>query len=274
MTKRIKINPKPIRILSFGAGVQSSTIAMMMLKKEIEPADAAIFADTGAESKATYRWLEYIKEKLPFPLYIVMQKEGLTKNIESGCVPGGRCSNPPFFTSSGGILKRSCTLDFKVAPIMRQLKKLGACKANPATQVFGISIDELKRTKKPNKIFIRKNEYPLVELDFTRYECILWMTRNGFPIPPRSACVYCPYRCAAEWQKMKDLEPEDFAEAVRIDKLIRNNLPGIRPNIAKGHTQQYCYVHRTKKPLDEVSFIEDPIKESLFSLDCEGMCGV
>ena len=35
-----------LRILSLGAGVQSSTIALMMKHGEIEPCDFAIFADT------------------------------------------------------------------------------------------------------------------------------------------------------------------------------------------------------------------------------------
>lgn len=39
-----------IRILSLGAGVQSSTLALMIAAGGVAPIDAAIFADTGAAS--------------------------------------------------------------------------------------------------------------------------------------------------------------------------------------------------------------------------------
>ena len=41
-----------LRILSLGAGVQSSTLALMVANGEIDPVDCAIFADTQSESKA------------------------------------------------------------------------------------------------------------------------------------------------------------------------------------------------------------------------------
>lgn len=47
-----------LRVLSLGAGVQSSTLALMMAAREIETVQAAVFADVGAEPASVYRWLE------------------------------------------------------------------------------------------------------------------------------------------------------------------------------------------------------------------------
>ena len=47
------------RFLSLGAGVQSSTLALMIAHGELEPVDAAIFADTGWEPKKVYVWLDW-----------------------------------------------------------------------------------------------------------------------------------------------------------------------------------------------------------------------
>ena len=44
-----------LRILSLGAGVQSSTLALMIEKGEIPMVDAAIFADTMGEPNCTIR---------------------------------------------------------------------------------------------------------------------------------------------------------------------------------------------------------------------------
>ncbi len=60
-----KIMNEPIHIISLGAGVQSSTMALMAACGEITPMPtAAIFADTGDEPKAVYEWLGWLASKL------------------------------------------------------------------------------------------------------------------------------------------------------------------------------------------------------------------
>ena len=62
----------PLQIISLGAGVQSSTMALMAAHGEITPMpDAAIFADTGAEPQEVYDWLEWLVLQLPFPVHTV-----------------------------------------------------------------------------------------------------------------------------------------------------------------------------------------------------------
>ena len=66
--------------LSLGAGVQSSTIALMAAHGEITPMpDAAIFADTKAEPASVYKWLDWLQVKLPFPVYRVSRGD-MTKD--------------------------------------------------------------------------------------------------------------------------------------------------------------------------------------------------
>ena len=52
-----------LRVLSLGAGVQSSTLFFKVLRGEIAPVDIAIFADTGNEPKEVYEWLKYLKKE-------------------------------------------------------------------------------------------------------------------------------------------------------------------------------------------------------------------
>ena len=61
-----------LRILSLGAGVQSSTMALMADKGEfgVKP-DAAVFADTGWEPKPVIQHLEYLKSVISYPIHIV-----------------------------------------------------------------------------------------------------------------------------------------------------------------------------------------------------------
>ena len=64
-----------LRILSLGAGVQSTTLALMAAKGEIDPVDCAIFSDTQSEPKAVYEHLERLRSTLPFPVHIVSKSE-------------------------------------------------------------------------------------------------------------------------------------------------------------------------------------------------------
>lgn len=61
-------------IISLGAGVQSSTMALMAAHGEITPMpDCAIFADTQAEPQSVYTWLDWLEKQLPFPVIRVTQ---------------------------------------------------------------------------------------------------------------------------------------------------------------------------------------------------------
>ena len=62
----------PIHVISLGAGVQSSTMALMAAKGEITPMPvAAVFADVGAEPKNVYDYLSWLEGVLPFPVHRV-----------------------------------------------------------------------------------------------------------------------------------------------------------------------------------------------------------
>ena len=92
-----------LNILSLGAGVQSSTMALMAAKGELTPMpDCAIFADTGAEPWHVYDQLDYIQELVPFPVYTVMEEGGLEKSLFESLKDGkdkkGRFASAPFYT--------------------------------------------------------------------------------------------------------------------------------------------------------------------------------
>ena len=70
-----------LRILSLGAGVQSSTMALMANEGAFGPLpDYAIFADTGWEPKKVYDHLKWLESQLSYPVVI-------TKNhLKSGSI--------------------------------------------------------------------------------------------------------------------------------------------------------------------------------------------
>lgn len=250
-----------LRVLSLGAGVQSSTVLMMSIAGELPRLDLAVFADTGWEPKRVYEhleWLEAQAEAAGIP--VVKVSAG---NIRDDIASGRSFASMPFFTPSNGRpgrVRRQCTRDYKLIPIRRQIKNVvQQTKVRWVEQWIGISWDEVQRVRDSDVTFVR-NRYPLVERRLTRADCLQWMEAKGFPQPPKSACVGCPYHSDAEWRAIR-AAPDEWAEAVEFDRKIRHRA-------GRGEV----FLHSSLRPLDEVYLSDSQL--SLFGDDCFGMCGV
>ena len=266
---------RTLTVISLGAGVQSSTMAIMAAKGDLPPVDVAIFADTGNEPKAVYTYLNYLSNILPFPIFKV--RKG---NIKDDMLNAKGKTNfvvAPFFTQNKitgkkGMVMRQCTNDYKIQPIRVKIRELcGVAKGKHfpkdkyVEQWIGISTDEVGRMKPARDKYIL-NRHPLIEAKMSRQDCIDYLKKNDILLPEKSACIICPYHNDSYWHFMKTERPEEFAEAVDFDKQVRT--------ITRKEDEQ-IYVHRSCKPLDEVEFDKDETDKQLdmFNNECSGMCG-
>ncbi len=257
-----------LNLISLGAGVQSTTVALMAAAGEIGPMpDGAIFADTGWEPKAVYGHLERLKKALPFPVYIVSAGNIRADAITRSNTTGQRFAAIPWYTISPrgkkGMGRRQCTSEYKLNPIKRKVVELnGGQRRKASTEMWiGISTDEAVRMK-PSRVQYIKNRWPLIELGMSRRDCKQWLSNHGWDAP-RSACIGCPFHNDEEW---RGLSPEEFADACEVDTIIRHQ-PGFR-------AEQYA--HRSLVPLAKIDFrtLEDKGQLNMFNNECEGMCGV
>ncbi|MER9768947.1 hypothetical protein NKJ09_23115 [Mesorhizobium sp. M0189] len=252
-------------------------MALMAAHGEIGPMpDCGIFADTGWEPAHVYEHLDRLEKLLPFPVYRV--SAGNLRDEIASVRPTGKFLKidiPAFVSNNGkpgGLVNRSCTRDFKIDPIRRKVRELLgiAGKRSPKEAVveqwIGISIDEVIRMK-PGREAWQVSRWPLIEKRMARSDCLRWMDRNGYPEPKKSSCIGCPFHSDAEWRA---LSKEEFADAVEVDRRLRDTTRGI------ARTKGELFLHRTCKPLDEVDFstAEDRGQLNLFLNECEGMCGV
>lgn len=85
-------------MLSLGAGVQSTTLALMAAHGHFGSLDCAIFADTGWEPAAVYEHLRWLMSPnvLPFPVHIVSARNLRESLIAAG--NGKRWASIPAFT--------------------------------------------------------------------------------------------------------------------------------------------------------------------------------
>jgi len=257
-----------LRVISLGAGVQSTALALMAAHGEIAPMpDGAIFADTGWEPKAVYEHLDKLERALPFPVYRVS-----AGNLREAAIGGGSKRSPkfaiiPWFTrnpdGTHGMGRRQCTAQYKIDPIMRKIVELcgGLRRKGQAESWIGISTDEVMRMK-PARVQYIIHRWPLIEMRMNRGDCRAWLQRHGWEAP-RSACIACPFRSDEEWQM---LTPNEIVDAVLVDEAIRHQFP------SKGEQ----FVHRARVRLADVD-LRSPARigqADLFNNDCEGMCGV
>jgi hypothetical protein len=274
---------KQWNVISLGGGVQSSAMALMASCGELGPMpDCAVFADTQDEPASVYKWLDWLEPKLAFPVYRV-SKGSLSENslLEKTNKDGGNYlrSNIPFYTlgsdgSFGMIPHRSCTIDFKIGPILKFLRshcgiKRGQ-KQSTVTSWIGISLDEQQRMKDSREKWV-VNRWPLVEKRIDRGGCVRWMLDRGYPEPPKSACRYCPFHDNAEWRRQKNDEPEEFAKSVQFEKDIQ------RTKAQSSNFSSTPFLHASRRPLDQIDFRNDVDHgQQLLSFmdECEGMCGV
>jgi len=263
-----------IDIISLGAGVQSSTMALMAKHGEITPMpNGAIFADTGNEPKSVYKWLEWLEKQLPFPVHRVsagnLGESALRLKVSKKGNTYTKHAIPAFIVDQhgkGGLLMRQCTSDFKIIPIQRKIRELRG--KEQVSQWIGISLDEVSRMKPSRKKYIT-NRWPLIELRMTREGCLQWMSKNGYPIPPRSACSFCPFHSDKEWLRLKNEEPEAFQEAVDFEVKYQETMKKVTG------FRGTPFLHRSHLPISQINFgASTHGQRELFNNECEGMCGV
>jgi hypothetical protein len=282
---------RQLNILSLGAGVQSSTMALMAAHGEITPMpDACIFSDTGAEPDSVYRYLDWLETVLPFPVHRVsygdltedsLRPRKRVKDSEHGAAGESymRRLIPVFGIMPNGektaAIGRKCTAEYKVKPIVKKVKELAGItrgqKEVTVTQWIGISYDEIQRMRDSDVPAI-KHRWPLVEMEIHRHQCKEWMLEKGYPEPPRSACYYCPFHSNDEWRNLRDKDPVHFEKAVSFEKELRQSFKDNDPAM-----KMEIYLHNSCEPLGEIDFDSDEDKGQLtwdFQSECSGMCGV
>jgi hypothetical protein len=239
--------------LSLGAGVQSTTLALLAAEGALPAPDVAIFADTGWEPRAVYDHLDRLETALPYP--VVRVRQG---NLRADLLdPGRRYAAIPAFVrnpdGSDGMGRRQCTSEYKLAPIRRKVRELlGAAppeyrsvpRGRVAEQWVGFSTDEVhraNRTKDSDGVRYLRTAYPLLDLGMSRKDCDRWLRSRGWSTVAKSACIGCPFHGNRAWRELRDRRPGEWADAVAFDAALRNSKRG-----ADGEQ----YLHRSRLPLD------------------------
>lgn len=252
-----------MEIWSCGGGTQSGAIAALIGDGTLPPPAISFMVDTGYEKSGTWPFVDlFIRPQLAragCKLSIVQAKDYATVGLFS---TKGKILIPGFTDQSGtvGRLDAYCSNEWKQRVGMRWLREreVSRCRL-----WMGISMDEMRRVRAPVVKWVQLF-YPLIfgPNPMTRTNCVDRIRLNGWKGPiPHSACKMCANMTDAEWLEMKTEFPEDFGDAVQVEKTAQ----AADPNF---------WLHRSCKPLDTVDFTE-PItaQTSMFAeRGCTGGC--
>ena len=240
-----------MKILSFGAGMQSTALALMScenaisLKKgrpmphpDVPIYDLVIFCDLGMEPSWVMDQVIFTQDaceqaEIPFKILDSPLHADFMRNFGER-----RTVSIPWWTlrddGHKAKMPRNCTIDYKIEAISKYVRwevlgyrkgqrlRLEDRKAHEMH--MGFSYEEQKRCKEStNPMFV--NRYPLVEMKLVRADNYAYI-RDVWGLETRaSACTFCPFHRNYFFRYLRENLPEEYAQLVMVDELLRDKTP-------------------------------------------------
>jgi hypothetical protein len=222
-----------IRAGSYGGGVQSTAMLVLTALGRID-VDVFIFANVGDDSENPDT-LDHVRNyAMPYAeahgIELVERRRILRTGVERTLLEEIRTQDRsipiPVRMGAGGFGRKLCTSRFKIAVVRRELVRRRATQDDPPTVAIGFSVDELERAgagpgpdpRDPTRIVT----YPLLDLGLSRADCRRLITEAGLPMPPKSACYFCPLHDREAWRRIRRDQPDQWDTAVEVDVIVRD----------------------------------------------------
>ena len=224
---------RPPLVVAYGLG-GNSTAALNLLERAGTRPDLILFADTGDEKAETYAYLPILQrwlERAGFPPVTTVRYQ--PKNFKNwppyGSLSENCLTNGTLPSLAFGF--KSCSIKWKITPQNQYCRSWA-----PAVHAwrFGIKVRKLigydatpndrRRYALAQGLEDARYEYwyPLVEQEIDREGCKSIIESAGLPIPPKSACTFCPST------KTHELRRHARADLVRIVIMEARAKPRLR----------------------------------------------
>lgn len=234
-----------LKVFSFGGGQQSTAALVLAAQSRID-FKTFLFCNVGDDSEHPDT-LKYVHEiAMPYAKSHGIDLIELQKIRQDGSVdtiyqrltrPNSRSIGIPVRMSNGAPGNRTCTTDFKIEVVDKWLrerliatydglryankqKQREAALKRGAVVALGISLDEWHRMRTDSGVTWKQLAYPLIDLRLDRQDCRNIIEGAGLPIPPKSACYFCPLHRFSTWQEMRHKQPALFQKACELEEMI------------------------------------------------------
>jgi hypothetical protein len=117
---------------------------------------------------------------------------------------------------------RSCSDKWKQAPQRKYLNNSAEAKTvwrsgRKIRKAIGFGVDELYRAI-PYSDDKYENWYPLIEWGWNRNDCKEAIRRADLPLPPKSACFFCPATHKSEIKQLAQTAPDLYGRALAMER--------------------------------------------------------
>lgn len=272
-----------MKILSFGAGMQSTALALMACENAqangelpypaVPVYDAVIYCDLGLEAPWVYDQLEFTRNACQKAgIFFKVLNTPLYQDFLDNFGERRTISIPWWTIREDGHkskMPRNCTIDYKVNEITKYVRweLLGYQKGQrlkpediKAHEMhMGFSIEESRRChENPHQLFV--NRFPLVDMGFDRAASYAYILENWDMKTKASVCAFCPFHRNYFFWHIKDHAPATYQAVVKVDHLLRDKTP-------KPPMDSDLFISRSRKR------IEDLTPEDCQDAECFEYCG-
>lgn len=255
-TMNKKIDYKLLAV-AYGGGLNSTAMIIELINRGYRP-NVITFADTGGEKPETYSYIEGFDNWLSNnggPNIVRVKFEGKHDSLESECLTQNTLPSLAF-----GYKK--CSLKYKVGPQEKYMNNLSIAKEvwNSGSKILkAIGYD----AGEAHRLHIYEDEkyiywYPLVDWSINRDGCIEIIKSAGIPLPPKSACFFCPATRPREIIKLKNCHSDLLERALKIE---RNALLNADPPIVqiKGLGRSYSWESVIQADESQINLFDDVV---------------
>ncbi|MFC9856268.1 MULTISPECIES: adenine nucleotide alpha hydrolase family protein [unclassified Streptomyces] len=225
----------------------------------IPKVDYAIFADTGWEPSSVYQHLDRLQREIAEPAGIPILRVSSGNIRDDALDPDHRFASMPLYIlnkdGKQGMTRRQCTGEYKIKPIKKKVREilgypypLRIPKEVFVEQWVGISTDEFHRAKDADVRYMR-NVHPLIDMGWSRADCVRYLTSIGLADTPKSSCLGCPFHGNAQWRHIRETSPSEWQDVVEFDAAIRQG--NARANATGNKLLGQAFLHRSRMPLDK-----------------------
>lgn len=225
-------DPTAPLVVSYGMGVDSTGVLVLLARAGVVP-DAITFADTGGEKPETYDYLPTINAwcvRVGFPEVTVVRygtaqarNGGAYSTLEENCLVNATLPGI-VFGFGGGTYGKSCSQKWKVGPQDRWTRRWEPAQAAwkrgaKVVRIIGYDCSpaDAKRSTIPDDARYRY-WYLLREAGLTRDAIKELIASEGLPVPPKSACWFCPATTPGELREFVAAHPEYVERIVAMER--------------------------------------------------------
>ncbi len=258
-------------LVGFGGGVNSMAVLVALRQRDIRP-DLITFADTAGEKPETYAYFALVEAWLArndFPAITIVKKASPRVGDQSLEAESVRRETMP----SRAFGMSSCAMRWKIEPQEKFLNHWPPAIAAWALglkpiKVLGYDGGEERRAKITEDKKLRY-WYPLIEWKIDRAGCEALIRSERLPLPPKSACFYCPSSTKTEVLALHRDHPALFERAALMESIAlkseRHNLRNI-----KGLGRHWSWSELVEMSLVDQSMLAEAPVESCVVCDDDG----